>query len=345
MFAKNRWREPLRILVTGGTGSFGKAFVSSVLDDRSVDKVCVFSRDELKQFEMHQELLARHGASALKKVRFFLGDVRDSDRLVEAAREIDVIIHAAAMKHVGAAEYNPLECIKTNIYGADNVISAAIANRVSKVIALSTDKASQPINLYGATKLASDKLFVAANNFAGGKTKFGVVRYGNVMNSRGSLLPFLRQQIAGGCKTLPLTDPRMSRFVITLEQGVAFVKQSLHQVRGGEIFVPKLPSMRILDLFSVLGFGDRYEIIGRRPGEKLHESMISADEAELTTEMSDRYIIRPGIQFHSDTGSPEPEFEGASVSDNFEYRSDSNEWFLHEADIAELLRKVDAERG
>ncbi len=273
------------VLITGGTGSFGRKCVQTLLAGFRPKKVIVYSRDELKQFEMQQ-------STNDPAMRYFIGDVRDQPRLSTALRGVDYVIHAAALKQVPAAEYNPMECIKTNVYGAENVITAAIENEVQKVIALSTDKAALPINLYGATKLASDKLFVAANNIAGGhKTRFAVVRYGNVVGSRGSVLPFFRKLLAEGATKLPITDPRMTRFWIMLEQGVDFVLRCFAKMQGGEIFVPKIPSAKITDLASALAPGLATEVIGIRPGEKLHETLCPADDAHNTIEFAHHYVM------------------------------------------------------
>lgn len=292
------------VLVTGGTGSFGKAFVSRVLKDQNPKKVIVFSRDELKQWEMAQTVED-------ERVRFFLGDVRDRDRLYRAFDGVDLVVHAAALKQVVAAEYNPLEAIKTNISGAVNVIDAAIDRNVEKVVALSTDKAVNPINLYGATKLCSDKLFAAANHYSGGhRTRFAVVRYGNVIGSRGSVVPVF---LAAKGSEVAVTDPRMTRFWITLPQAVQFVLDSLGRMQGGEIFVPKIPSMKIVDLATSLGC--TYKVTGIRPGEKLHEVLISEDEARNAYALDDCYII---------TGSAGAASEGQRVASSFRYTSDAN---------------------
>lgn len=312
------------ILVTGGTGSFGKKFIKTVLERYKPRRVVVYSRDELKQFEMQQEF-------DNPVMRYFIGDVRDRDRTSQAMRGIDYVVHAAALKQVPAAEYNPIECIKTNIYGAENVVSAALEQGVEKVIALSTDKAATPINLYGATKLASDKLFVAANNIAGGhKTRFSVVRYGNVVGSRGSVVPFFQRLIKEGVKELPITDMRMTRFWITLAQGVEFVLDGFARMQGGELFVPKIPSARIPDLAEAIAPGLRLKVVGIRPGEKLHEVMCPQDDSHLTLEFADHYVIRPAIVFTEsvdysknilgDTGKP--------VEQGFEYNSGTNPHFL-----------------
>lgn len=312
------------ILITGGTGSFGKKFIATLFEKYKPKRVIVYSRDELKQFEMQQSFNA-------PEMRYFIGDVRDAERLTMAMRNVDYVVHAAALKQVPAAEYNPMECIKTNVHGAENVIQAALANEVEKVIALSTDKAANPINLYGATKLASDKLFVAANNIAGGhKTRFAVVRYGNVVGSRGSVVPFFKQLIADGTNELPITDPRMTRFWITLEDGIEFVLKDFQRMQGGELFVPKIPSMRITDLAESLAADMPTKIIGIRPGEKLHEIMCPADDSHLTLEFDDHYVIRPSIRFAYDVNyevNPLGE-TGVPVEQGFEYNSGNNPHFL-----------------
>ena len=321
------------ILITGGTGSFGRQFVRMALQRYKPRRLVVYSRDELKQYEMQQELNA-------PCMRYFIGDVRDGERLAQAMRGIDVVIHAAALKQVPAAEYNPMECVKTNVHGAQNVVSAAIANEVERVLALSTDKAANPINLYGATKLVSDKLFVAGNNLAGGhRTRFAVARYGNVVGSRGSVVPLFRGLLAGGKRELPITDPRMTRFWITLEQGAEFVQKSLERMLGGEIFVPKIPSARITDLAEALGPGVPTRVVGIRPGEKLHEIMCPKDDAHLTLEFADHYVIRPAIQFnvpvdHTTNALGE---SGRPVAEGFEYNSGTNAKFLSVSELRALL--------
>lgn len=312
------------ILITGGTGSFGKKFVKSLLSRHKPRRVIVFSRDELKQFEMQQVFND-------PAMRYFIGDVRDAERLKQAMRGVDVVIHAAALKQVPAAEYNPMECIKTNIQGAENVINAAIHNDVARVIALSTDKAANPINLYGATKLVSDKLFVAANNIAGGHPiRFSVVRYGNVVGSRGSVVPFFRKLIAEGARDIPITDSRMTRFWISLQDGVDLVFKSFERMHGGEIFVPKIPSARMTDLAMAMAPDLPQKIVGIRPGEKLHEIMCPADNAHQTLEFDDHFVICPAITFNvqfdykrnaiGETGKP--------VAESFEYSSGTNPDFL-----------------
>jgi UDP-N-acetylglucosamine 4,6-dehydratase len=331
------------ILVTGGTGSFGKRFVQTVLCRYQPRKLIVYSRDELKQSEMQQELRERFDAETMAKMRFFIGDVRDRARLTLALRGVDIVIHAAALKQVPAAEYNPSECIATNVMGAENVVWACLTNRVRQVIALSTDKACNPINLYGATKLASDKTFVAANNLSGDiGTRFSVVRYGNVVGSRGSVVPLFQRLLAAGATSLPVTDPRMTRFWITLPEGVDFVLSSLQVMRGGEIFVPKIPSMKITDLVSAMCPAAKVDVVGIRPGEKLHEMMISADDARTTAELGDRFAIEPAFveyprQPFRLNGGP------AAVPEDFSYASDTNtEWLTGEALMAMVEEKVAA---
>ena len=322
------------VLISGGTGSFGRAFLHTLLALYQPKRVVIFSRDELKQYEMQQEFNA-------PCMRYFIGDVRDADRLKQAMRGIDYVVHAAALKHVPAAEYNPTECIRTNVVGAENIINAAIENGVQKVIALSTDKASSPINLYGATKLLSDKLFVAANNITGEhKTRFSVVRYGNVVGSRGSVLPFFRKLIREGAVELPITDARMTRFWITLQNGVDFVLQSFQRMHGGELFVPKIPSANIVDLATAMAPQLPQRSVGIRPGEKLHEMMISRDDSRHAFEFSQHYVIAPSINFNVRTdyqvdGLGEV---GCPVSEHFEYVSDTNPHFLSIDDLRQLDR-------
>lgn len=315
------------ILVTGGTGSFGKKFVKKVLE-YDVKKVIVFSRDELKQYEMAQEYND-------PRIRFFIGDVRDKDRLYRAFDGVDIVVHAAALKHVGACEYNPFEAIKTNIYGAQNVIEAAIDRGVKRVIALSTDKAAAPVNLYGATKLASDKLFVAANSYVGEKeTRFAVVRYGNVVGSRGSVVPFFKKMRHTG--KLPITDERMTRFWITLDQGVQFVLDNLQRMRGGEVFVPKIPSMRVVDLAEAIAPECEIEIVGIRPGEKLHEAMITEDDARRTLEFDTYYIIQPEFPWWP----REAVEDGKPLPDGFKYTSDTNTEWLTVEELRALVEEM-----
>jgi UDP-N-acetylglucosamine 4,6-dehydratase len=309
------------ILITGGTGSFGRAFVRRLFMLYKPRRVVVYSRDELKQYEMAQEL-------NYPQLRYFIGDIRDVTRLSRALKDIDIVVHAAALKQVPAAEYNPMECIKTNVLGAENIIEACLNRGVKKVIALSTDKACNPINLYGATKLCSDKLFIAANHLGDiGGTRFSVVRYGNVIGSRGSVVPLFRRLEAEG-KPLPITDPRMTRFWITLEQGTAFVDRSLELMRGGEIFVPKIPSMRIPDLAEAVVPGGKTTVTGIRPGEKLHEIMVPRDEAINTLEFDEFYVIRPNYHMWNYNDSAiYGGMTGRNVAEGFEYASDNNtEW-------------------
>lgn len=318
------------ILVTGGTGSFGKAFIKYVLENYSPKRLVVYSRDELKQFEMAQTIDAPN-------LRYFLGDVRDEKRLERAFSGIDIVIHAAALKQVPAAEYNPIECIKTNVLGAENIINAAINCGVKKVVALSTDKAVNPMNLYGATKLCSDKLFIAANHLSGRKsTRFSVVRYGNVIGSRGSVIPFFKEKMETG--KLPITDPRMTRFWLTVEEGVAFVERGLRLMRGGETFIPKIPSMRITDLADAICPDCEQEVIGIRPGEKLHEVMVPSDEARNTFEYDDFYIIQPAFQMwgaaHDLNYDGE---EGKVVGEGFEYSSDNNTVWMDADSLKQVI--------
>lgn len=327
------------ILITGGTGSFGKKYTQLLLKKYKPNKIIIYSRDELKQYEMAQIF-----DDAC--MRYFIGDVRDEKRLLKAMRGVDFVIHAAALKHVPIAEYNPMECIKTNIMGAQNVIDAALELNVKKVIALSTDKAANPVNLYGATKLASDKLFVAANNLTGERqTQFSVVRYGNVIGSRGSVVPFFQKLIKEGAKELPITDERMTRFLITLEDGVNFVLKNFERMHGGEIFVPKIPSMKITELAHALAPELPHKIIGIRPGEKLHEIMCPADDSHLTLEFDDHYVIKPTIQFtkSSDFSTNALGEIGKSVVQGFEYNSGNNtQWLSCEA-LLEKIRQTDDE--
>jgi UDP-N-acetylglucosamine 4,6-dehydratase len=318
------------ILITGGTGSFGKAFVRHVLSKHNPKRIVVYSRDELKQFDMANEISAPN-------LRYFIGDVRDVGRLERALKGIDTVIHAAAMKQVVAAEYNPIECIRTNVLGAENLINAAINIGVKDVIALSTDKAVNPINLYGATKLCSDKLFVAANFLSGlNGTRFSVVRYGNVVGSRGSVVPFFRERRVTG--KLPITDARMTRFWITIEQGVSFVERCLGMMRGGEVFVPRIPSMRVVDLATAMAPECEHEFIGIRPGEKLHEIMVPEDEARQTYEFERFFIIQPSISnfkieqrlvYDGETGKP--------VNESFRYASDTNDQWLSADELLGMI--------
>lgn len=322
------------ILITGGTGSFGKKYTKILLEKYKPNKIIIYSRDELKQYEMSQDF----NNSCM---RYFIGDVRDAARLKKAMKDVDFVIHAAALKHVPIAEYNPMECIKTNIMGAQNVIDAALENKVKKIIALSTDKAANPVNLYGATKLASDKLFVAANNLVGSQnTQFSVVRYGNVVGSRGSVVPYFQKLLKEKVDELPITDEKMTRFFITLEQGVEFVLKNFERMQGGEIFVPKIPSMKIVDMAEAMAPNLPHKIIGIRPGEKLHEIMCPADDSHLTYEFDDHYVISPTIQFaqRRDYSKNLLGEIGKKVSQGFEYNSGNNTIWL---DSDELLKMID----
>lgn len=337
MMKKNKFNEPLpelngkTVLITGGTGSFGSAFVEVALSRFKLSRLIVFSRDELKQSEM----AALFPPERYPAMRYFIGDVRDRDRLEMAMRGVDVVIHAAALKQVPAAEYNPTECINTNVLGAGNVVQAAIRSNVQQVVALSTDKAANPINLYGASKLASDKIFVAANNLSGDHgPRFSVVRYGNVLGSRGSVVPLFRRLAAERADSLPITDERMTRFWITLTQGVDFVLSSLAMMQGGEVFVPKIPSMCIADIAAALAPGIPLRHVGIRPGEKLHEVMIGEDDARATLELPDRYVITPSFKFWSrDSFS----IEGAQpVPEGFSYVSNTNQQWLDAESLLQL---------
>lgn len=324
------------LLLTGGTGSFGKAFVREVLDRFEPRRLVIFSRDELKQFEMARELSPeRHPC-----LRYFIGDVRDRERLARAMDGIDYVIHAAAMKQVPTAEYNPFECIRTNIGGAENVINAAIDAGVERVLALSTDKAANPINLYGATKLAADKCFVAANHLgATSRTSFSVVRYGNVMGSRGSVVEFFQKLVAEGKTVLPVTDKGMTRFWITLSRGVSFVLERLEAMRGGEIFVPKLPTMKVVKLAQAIGPECDIQEIGIRPGEKMHEVLIPFDEARSTLEFERHYTVQPAFSWWSRDELVEPNGErGQAIQKrDWQYRSSSNEWVLSKEELLGLI--------
>lgn len=321
------------ILITGGTGSFGKRYTQTLLERYKPRRLVIYSRDELKQFEMSQ----RFNAPAM---RYFIGDVRDRERLIQAMDGVDIVIHAAALKQVPAAEYNPTECIKTNVHGAENVIAAAIHNEVEKVIALSTDKAANPINLYGATKLCSDKLFVAANNFVGPrKTRFAVVRYGNVVGSRGSVVPFFQSLIDAKADHIPVTHELMTRFWISLQQGVDFVLKNFQRMYGGEIFVPKIPSIRVTDLAAAMAPQLPVKFIGIRPGEKLHEVMCPADDSHLTLEFDDHFVIQPTIPFSASPNNNNFAVnalgeKGRDVELGFEYQSGKNDHFLSPQEIA-----------
>jgi len=319
-------------LVTGGTGSFGKQFIAELLRAHDPKKIIVFSRDELKQYEM--QIDPRFNRPDV--MRYFLGDVRDRERLSRAFDGVDYVIHAAALKQVPAAEYNPFEVIKTNVYGAQNIIEAAIDKGIKRVVALSTDKAASPINLYGATKLCSDKLFVAGNAYSGTHdTRFSVVRYGNVVGSRGSVIPlYLKLRCTG---ELPITDERMTRFWITLERGVQFVLDCLEQTRGGELFVPKIPSMRMVELADAIAPGCRLKNIGIRPGEKLHEVMVPEDDARSTVELGDRFVVMPLFDWaHRDYWSA----QGKLCAEGFRYASDTNSWWLTRQEIIDMVARL-----
>jgi UDP-N-acetylglucosamine 4,6-dehydratase len=327
------------ILITGGTGSFGKQYVRTILERYKPNKIIIYSRDELKQYEMAQ----KYNDPCM---RYFIGDIRDLPRLEKAMNGVDYIVHAAAMKHVPIAEYNPMECIKTNINGAQNVIDAALKCGVKKVIALSTDKASSPINLYGATKLASDKLFVAANNIRGDKDiQFAVVRYGNVLCSRGSVIPYFKKLVAEGATELPVTDPDMTRFWITLQEGVDFVLKNFQRMSGGEIFIPKIPSMTMADMASAVFPGMKQNVVGLRPGEKMHEAMCAEGDSHLTLEFDDHYVIQPSIQFThkvsfttnglGETGKP--------VKLGFDYNSRDNTIWLSAEQLLEKIKLTELE--
>jgi UDP-N-acetylglucosamine 4,6-dehydratase len=320
------------IMITGGTGSFGRHLMKVLLERWSPERVIIFSRDESKQSDMaHDYPIAEH-----RNLRYFIGDVRDYDRLEMAMRNVDLVVHAAALKQVPAAEYNPFECIRTNVNGAENVVRAAIVNNVDRVIALSTDKAANPVNLYGASKLASDKIFVAGNNLSGRDgTRFSVVRYGNVIGSRGSVVPLFRRLIASGAKKLPITDERMTRFWITLDQGVDFVLSCQSMMRGGEVFVPRIPSMRITDLAAAMAPDLETEVVGIRPGEKLHEVMVTEDDARSTVMLEDRYVIEPAIQFWDEVRGGAG--DGGAVPPDFRYASDTNEEWIDVAAFHELF--------
>jgi UDP-N-acetylglucosamine 4,6-dehydratase len=333
------WKDKV-VLVTGGTGSFGKKFIKILLEEYEPAKIIVYSRDELKQHEM------RTSGFNHPTMRYFIGDVRDAQRLRRAFNGVDIVIHAAALKQVPACEYNPMEAIKTNILGGGNVIEAALDAGVHRVLALSTDKAVNPVNLYGATKLSAEKLFVQSNAYAAGsETRFSCVRYGNVVGSRGSVVPvFLRQRHNG---TIPITDDRMTRFWITLEQGVRFVIRCVEQMRGGEVFVPKIPSMKIVDLAHVVAPDCQVEVIGIRPGEKLHEVLISEDEARGTIEMDDMYVVMPAHDVWSRPFGRDWENMGKPLPDGFRYTSNENERWLSEKELREIIKpfETDLEQG
>ena len=322
------------ILITGGTGSFGKQFVRTILKKYKPKKIIIYSRDELKQYEMAQNFTN-------SCMRYFIGDVRDLPRLQKAMRDVDFVVHAAALKHVPIAEYNPMECIKTNVMGAQNIIDACIDNNVKNIIALSTDKAAAPANLYGASKLVSDKLFVAANNLTGNhEIKFSVVRYGNVLGSRGSVIPYFKRLIEDGATSLPITEANMTRFWITLQEGVDFVLKNFERMQGGEIFIPKIPSMKMTDLAKAIAPHLEQEVIGIRPGEKLHEVMCPVDDSHITIEFDDHYVIKPSITFSSPINYMQNKIGevGENVPAGFEYNSKDNDlWLSHE----DLLNKLE----
>ncbi len=324
------------ILITGGTGSFGRAFFDKIIKTSKPRRVIIFSRDEFKQHEMALQFPTRE----YPNVRYFIGDVRDAPRLEMAMRRVDYVVHAAALKQVEAAEYNPFECIRTNVIGAENVIRAAIANRVEKVIALSTDKAANPVNLYGASKLASDKIFIAGNYLSGDyRPRFSVVRYGNVIGSRGSVVEVFRRMIEDGRNTLPITDPNMTRFWITLAQASSFVLSSLKMMAGGEIFVPKIPSIKITELAEAMAPGLPTKVIGIRPGEKLSEIMITAEDSRNTFEMEDRYIIGSTLDLSLPSILERFKDKVSQLETNFEYSSDTNtEWMDADAIRSSLIK-------
>jgi UDP-N-acetylglucosamine 4,6-dehydratase/5-epimerase len=321
------WKRSV-VLITGGTGSFGHAFLKKMITEYRPKKIIIFSRDEMKQYEMAKIFNQNN-------IRYFIGDVRDQGRLHRAFHGVDIVVHAAALKIVPAAEYNPFEAVKTNVIGAENIINAAIDNNVKKIIALSTDKAANPVNLYGATKLCAEKMFVAANNYSPKGTQFSVVRYGNVFGSRGSIVPHFNACKKNG--VVPITDERMTRFWITLEQGVDFVISCIGPMTGGEVFIPKMPSMKITDLARVLVPRCRFKMIGVRPGEKLHETLVSADDAFSTIEASDRFIIYPDVVFKN-----RKRYCGKRLGEDFSgYRSDNNTWWLTDKELKKMIKKND----
>ena len=328
------------VLITGGTGSFGRAFIGRVLElYPRISRLIVYSRDELKQYEMQQAFPVHQYPC----MRYFIGDVRDLPRLKLALRNVDYVVHAAALKQVPAAEYNPMECVKTNVMGGQNLIDACLENQVEKVIALSTDKAAGPINLYGATKLVSDKLFVSANQLSGERpTRFSVVRYGNVAGSRGSVIPYFRKLLLGSSKEIPITDTRMTRFSITLQEGVDFVLKSFERMHGGETFVPKIPSFRLMDLVAVMAPDLPQKVVGIRPGEKLHEIMIPRDCSHDSIEFEEYYVIKPSIYWgrRGDFTVNALKEPGKPVEDDFEYSSATNSWFLSQDELRALLSEV-----
>ena len=328
------------LLITGGTGSFGSTFFNHILKNYRPKKIIIYSRDELKQSLMQKKLSSKD----LKVTRFFIGDIRDLDRLTLAMEDVDFVVHAAALKQVDIAEYNPMEFIKTNIIGSENIVKAALSTNVSKVIALSTDKASDPINLYGATKLTADKIFTSSNNLVGKKKlRFSVVRYGNVAGSRGSVFPIFKKLIENNAKFIPITDNKMTRFWITLEEAINFVEKCFKVMRGGETFVPKIPSIRIVDLAKAMAPNIKQKIIGIRPGEKLHEKMCSSNESHQILEFKDFYLIQPSIIFTEnkfDYQKNKLNEKGKSVPKNFEYTSENNSNFLNIKQIIKLNKKL-----
>lgn len=329
------------ILITGGTGSFGKQFVRTILKNYTPNKIIIYSRDELKQFEMAQKFND-------KCMRYFIGDVRDLPRLQKAMNGVDFVVHAAALKHVPIAEYNPMECIKTNVMGAQNIIDSCISNKVKYTIALSTDKAASPANLYGASKLVSDKLFIAANNITGEhRIKFSVVRYGNVIGSRGSVIPFFKKLIEDGATQLPITEPNMTRFWITLQDGVNFVLKNFQRMQGGEIFIPKIPSMKMTEMATAIAPHLEQDVIGIRPGEKLHELMCPVDDSHITLEFHDHFVIKPSITFSSPIDYMKNNIGevGKNVKAGFEYNSkDNDRWLSHEELLLKIQQSEDEEK-
>lgn len=324
------------ILITGGTGSFGKQLVRTILKRYKPNKIIIYSRDELKQFEMSQKYND-------EVMRYFIGDVRDFPRLQKAMEDVDYVIHAAALKHVPIAEYNPMECIKTNVMGAQNIIDAALRNNVPYLLALSTDKAASPANLYGASKLVSDKLFVAANNLIGGHDiKFSVVRYGNVLGSRGSVVPYFNKLVSQGATFLPITDPKMTRFWITLQESVDFVIKSFQRMQGGEVFIPKIPSMKMIDMAKAIAPNLPQKIIGIRPGEKLHEVMCPKDDSHLTLEFDDHFVIQPSITFNAPIDYKKNKLgeKGHIVDENFSYNSRDNTSWLTAEELRNTLVRI-----
>lgn len=325
------------ILISGGTGSFGTAMLKTLLKIADPKKIIIFSRDELKQYEMNQKF-----SENKYPIRYFIGDIRDKDRVNRASVGVDIIIHAAAMKHVNAAEYNPTECIATNINGAQNIIDAAINNEVSQVIALSTDKAANPINLYGASKLCSDKLFIAANNLVGKKTtRFSVVRYGNVAGSRGSVIPYFKSLSLNNKKVFPITDTASTRFIIELQDGVNFVLQSFINMTGGEIFIPKLASIKVVDLVKAFGEEYKYKVTGLRPGEKIHEVMIPEEESRNSIDMKDHYLIQPSLTWwNTKKFIKKIKNKGIPTAESFEYSSCTNKHWLTIREIKKIIDNI-----